>query len=171
MLLEQIIDTAAGKGNDGIMNGDGTDQQDVISAETTQAGFAALIGGPNAGKSTLMNVMVGQKVSTTPKVQTTRSRIWVSPCMRQPRSFLSTPRVFLHPNGGWTGRWSMPPGKAEERRRLLLRMIARGEPDEDTLKIIEKLAEVIACVAGAEQDRSRTARTTAVTRRRDGSTV
>lgn len=41
-----------------------------------QAGFVSIIGKPNAGKSTLMNALVGEKMSIiTPKAQTTRHRI------------------------------------------------------------------------------------------------
>ncbi|MEM7641408.1 MAG: GTPase Era [Pseudomonadota bacterium] len=62
----------------------------------TRAGFAALIGEPNAGKSTLLNRMVGAKVSiVTHKVQTTRARIR-GVAMHGPAQivFVDTPGLF-----------------------------------------------------------------------------
>ena len=63
---------------------------------TTRAGFVALIGEPNAGKSTLLNRMVGAKVSiVTHKVQTTRARIR-GVCMAGESQiiFVDTPGLF-----------------------------------------------------------------------------
>lgn len=70
-----------------------TDTQPEIP---TRAGFVALIGEPNAGKSTLLNRMVGARVSiVTHKVQTTRARIR-GIAMHGPAQvvFVDTPGIF-----------------------------------------------------------------------------
>jgi GTP-binding protein Era len=43
---------------------------------THKAGFVSIIGRPNVGKSTLMNALIGERLSIiSPKAQTTRHRI------------------------------------------------------------------------------------------------
>ena len=47
-----------------------------MDSPETRCGFIAVIGAPNAGKSTLVNQIIGAKVSiVSPKVQTTRTRV------------------------------------------------------------------------------------------------
>tara|TARA_B100000676_G_scaffold308102_1_gene368105 strand:- start:1099 stop:2004 length:906 start_codon:yes stop_codon:yes gene_type:complete len=67
-----------------------------VSEATTRCGFAAVLGPPNAGKSTLVNAIVGTKVSiVTHKVQTTRGRVMGIRNIGQDQLvFVDTPGIF-----------------------------------------------------------------------------
>ncbi len=110
----------------------------------TRSGFVALIGPPNAGKSTLMNQMVGQKVSiVTPKVQTTRSRIrGIAMKGTSQMVFVDTPGIFKPKrrfdramvHAAWQGA-------DDSDVLLLLHDCARKEIDKDTPCILAKIKE------------------------------
>ena len=109
-----------------------------------RAGFVALIGEPNAGKSTLLNRMVGAKVSiVTHKVQTTRARIR-GVCMEGDAQivFVDTPGLF------------------RPRRRLDRAMVAAawgGAADADIIVLLVEahrgLTEGTAAIIDAMKDR------------------
>ena len=64
---------------------------------STRAGFVAVLGAPNVGKSTLVNQLVGTKVSiVSPKVQTTRARVMGIAMQGETQiAFLDLPGIFV----------------------------------------------------------------------------
>jgi len=100
-----------------------SEQESGQESPPTRAGFVALIGEPNAGKSTLLNRMVGAKVSiVTHKVQTTRARI------RGVAMEGATQIVFVD-----------TPGLFQPRRRLDRAMVAAawgGAADADVIVLL-----------------------------------
>ncbi|MEP7130869.1 MAG: GTPase Era [Sphingomicrobium sp.] len=94
-----------------------------MNEPATRAGFVAVIGAPNAGKSTLVNALVGQKVAiVSAKAQTTRSRLMGIAIHEQTQILLvDTPGIF------------------EPRRRLDRAMVAAawsGAHDADLMLLV-----------------------------------
>jgi len=109
----------------------------------TRCGVVAVMGAPNAGKSTLVNAMVGSKVSiVSPKVQTTRTRV-TGVAIEGPVQviFLDTPGVFAPRrrldramvDAAWRG--------AAEADAVLLLIDAKKGVDKDARQIIDGLAQ------------------------------
>jgi GTPase len=106
---------------------------------TTRCGFTAIIGAPNAGKSTLVNKLVGAKISiVSHKVQTTRARIRAIYMHEQSQVVLvDTPGIFkprrkldeAMVSSAWTG--------AGEADAVVLLVDARRGLEDEVLKIIE----------------------------------
>jgi GTPase len=110
-------------------------------ASSSRCGYVALIGAPNAGKSTLLNQLVGHKLAiVTPKVQTTRTRL-LGIALAGPVQLIlvDTPGIFEPrrrlDRAMVAAAWA---GAADADRVVLLVDAAR--PDEpDTRRVIEKL--------------------------------
>ena len=112
--------------------------------ERSRCGFVALIGAPNAGKSTLVNALVGSKVSiVTPKVQTTRALIrGIAIAGPAQLVFVDTPGIFRPrrrlDRAMVTTAWS----SAHDADLIGLLIDAKGADDDNNENIIARLADI-----------------------------
>jgi GTP-binding protein Era len=112
--------------------------------EATRAGFAALIGAPNAGKSTLLNALVGAKVSiVSRKVQTTRALVRGIAIEGSAQIvFVDTPGLFKPKRrldrAMVTSAW----GGAGDADAVCLLIDVRKGVDEENEAILERLPEL-----------------------------
>jgi GTP-binding protein Era len=110
----------------------------------TRCGFVALIGAPNAGKSTLLNALVGSKVTiVSRKVQTTRALIrGIAVDGRSQLIFVDTPGIFAPKRrldrAMVTTAWS----GAHDADLVGVLIDARKGLDEEAEAILDKLKEV-----------------------------
>ena len=110
---------------------------------TQRCGIVALVGAPNAGKSTLLKQAVGAKISiVTHKVQTTRARLrGIALSGESQIVFVDTPGLFQPKRrlerAMVAAAWA---GVEDADLVLLLHDVQRGRPDGDALSLIEELA-------------------------------
>ncbi len=110
----------------------------------TSCGIVALIGAPNAGKSTLLNLVVGAKVSiVSRKVQTTRALVRGIAIEGQAQIiFVDTPGIFAPKRrldrAMVTSAW----GGAHDADVVALLVDAKRGIDDETAVILEKLGEI-----------------------------
>jgi GTP-binding protein Era len=111
----------------------------------TRCGFIAILGAPNVGKSTLLNRLVGTKVSiVTPKVQTTRRRILgITVRGAAQLVFVDTPGIFTPHPGRRLERAMVQAAwrSVEDADRRLLVVDARRGIDRDTEMILAELGK------------------------------
>lgn len=109
-----------------------------------RAGFVALIGAPNAGKSTLINQLVGTKVSIiSHKVQTTRALIR-GVAIHGPAQviFVDTPGIFAPKRRLDRAMVTTAWGGAGDADQVALLIDARRGIDEEMEKILGRLKDV-----------------------------
>jgi GTP-binding protein Era len=115
-----------------------------VSETETRAGFVALIGAPNAGKSTLINRLVGTKVAiVSHKVQTTRSTIrGIAMAGQTQIVFVDTPGIFKPKRRLDRAMVETAWGGANDADVVSLLIDAQAGLTDDAREMIARLAEV-----------------------------